>query len=219
MYKEWLTADEITEEINNLNITKKIKSKKRIQEVLKKIEKEEKNNKLFKIKKSPKHNGKGRKTLLYNKNFLQRTIEYYHKGFYFTNNDAAKNLVSKYLITKKNIEDIIPPNIKRRFRDAPQEEENFKRNIYNYQLKLGFFIYNEIDQYELKVQKLQQKIIFNNYKDETLKLILSITNLSSDEKIKIINKLESKNNIKEIFILQTKIKRIKFQKDKNLLIK
>lgn len=50
MYKNWFTADEITEEINALNVTKKLKSKKRIQEILKKIEKKEKNNELFKTR-------------------------------------------------------------------------------------------------------------------------------------------------------------------------
>lgn len=49
MHKEWFTAEEITNEINKLNLTKKPKSKTRIQEILKKIEKDEKNNPLFKI--------------------------------------------------------------------------------------------------------------------------------------------------------------------------
>src|SRR5699024_5423090 len=145
----------------------------------------------------------------YSKSFLQKVIEYYHKDFYFTNNEAAKNIVNKYLITKKNIEDIIPPNIKRRFN--VQEKENFERNIYNYQLKLGFLIYNEIDRYELQVQQLQQKVIFNNYKEKTLKLLLSIQNLNSSEKIKITTNLESTNSIEELSLLQKKIKRLKLK--------
>lgn len=209
MHKEWFTAEEITNEINKLNITKKPKSKTRIQEVLKKIEKDEKNNPLFKIKKTPNASGKGRKHFSYSKSFLQKVIEYYHKDFYFTNNEAAKNIVNKYLITKKNIEDIIPPNIKRRFN--VQEKENFERNIYNYQLKLGFLIYNEIDRYELQVQQLQQKVILNNYKEKTLKLLLSIQNLNSSEKIKIITNLESTNSIEELSLLQKKIKRLKLK--------
>lgn len=48
--KKWFTADEITQEINLLNITGKNKSQKRIQEILKKIAKKEAQNSLFKIR-------------------------------------------------------------------------------------------------------------------------------------------------------------------------
>lgn len=213
MYKNWFTADEITEEINALNVTKKLKSKKRIQEILKKIEKKEKNNELFKIKKSPKPNGKGRKILLYNENFLQRVIEYYHKDYYFTDNQASKNIVNKLLITPKTIENFLPPNVKRHF-TSPQEKINFERNVYNSQLKLSFFIKNKLDENELKIQKLKKKEILQDYKENTLKILLSIKNIDPNEKIELINKLFSRTTLTELSILQKEIKRLKFQKDK-----
>lgn len=214
MDKEEFTAEEITEIVNSLNITRKKKSKKRIQEILKKIEKEEKSNQLFKIKKDPDHKGKGRKTILYNKNYLQRVIEYYHKDFYLTDNNVAINLASKYLITPKNIEDIIPPNIKRRFRDSPQEKKNFERNIYNYQLKLGSFLNNKFDDYERKIQSLNQQLFIQKYKNDVLMLLLSTKNLEPETKLKQITDLETKNTLPELAIFLRKIKYLKLKKDK-----
>lgn len=213
MDKEDLSAKKITEIINGLNITKKKKSKKRIQEILKKIEKDEKNNQLFKIKKDPDHKGRGRKIILYNENYLQRVIEYYHKDFYFTDDKKAINLASRYLITPKNIEDIIPPNIKRRFRDSPQEKENFKRNIYKYQLKLGDILKNKFNQYELNIQELKQQLYIHEYRNDALKLLLSIKNLEAEEKLNIITSLETKNDLPELSLILKKIKYLKLKED------
>ncbi|MCT3198325.1 hypothetical protein [Limosilactobacillus reuteri] len=211
--KKWFTADEITQEINLLNITGKNKSQKRIQEILKKIAKKEAQNSLFKIKKDPHHTGRGRKQLLYNISFLQKVKEYYYPELYFTENEAVKNLINKHLITPNTIDNFFPPNVKRRF-NSPLEIKNFERKIYQDQLSLGLFMKNKVDEYEYKVQTLKKERFLQDYKEVILKSLLSTRNLPPVNKLKLIQDLTTSTNIVEISLLHKKIKRLKFKRDR-----
>ena len=124
--KEWLSVEDIQKKVNSLDITRKEISKERIREVLKEIEKRE-NNDLFRTIKDPNQTKKGRKRILYSKNFIPRVIEYFHEGFYFPNNQRLANAISKLLLTPLKVENSLPSSIKRSFRDFPQDKINFER--------------------------------------------------------------------------------------------
>lgn len=212
MKENWYTSQEITDKINKLNISTKKKSLTRINEILKKI-KDTEDPTLFKTKKDLTHKGKGRKPILYNENFLFKVIEYFQKEFYFTKNVESNNEIRKLLITTQNIEKFLPPNIELKFRDNLQEKINFERNIYEDQLKLGNLIENNLKQYELKVQSLQQELLLHKYKEATFNLLLSIKNLTDTDKIKLTTKITKAKRFRDVSLVQRHIKYIRLKKD------
>ena len=208
--KEWLSVEDIQKKVNSLDITRKEISKERIREVLKEIEKME-NNDLFRTIKDPNQTKKGRKRILYSKNFIPRVIEYFHEGFYFPNNQRLANAISKLLLTPLKVENSLPSSIKRSFRDFPQDKINFERRIYDNQRKLGELIQVSLSEYERKVQELQLKALFYEYRDGALQQLLSIKKLDPDQAMALINKLESAKKFEEVSAIQREIKHLKLK--------
>ena len=105
----------------------------------------------------------------------------------------------------------MPSSIKRSFRDFPQDKINFERRIYDNQRKLGELIQVSLSEYERKVQELQLKALFYEYRDGALQQLLSIKKLDPDQAMALINKLESAKKFEEVSAIQREIKHLKLK--------